>query len=58
MAEIKPGLTFKYLSAIAIKFVTKGLVELNILQGGLQTLIENNAYKAYYMYGLGHWLGL
>ncbi len=38
--------------------LTKGLLELGILQGELEQLLKDNACKAYFIHGLGHWLGL
>ncbi|MGX3067311.1 Xaa-Pro aminopeptidase [Ursidibacter arcticus] len=42
----------------AIRIMTEGMVRLGILKGDVDKLIEEKAYKAYYMHGLGHWLGL
>lgn len=58
LAMVKPGNTLKQVSNEVIRVLTTGLVELGILQGDVDTLIAEEAYKAYYMHGLGHWLGL
>ena len=42
----------------AVRIMTEGMVRLGILNGDVDKLIEEKAYKAYYMHGLGHWLGL
>lgn len=42
----------------AVQIMTEGMVRLGILQGDVATLIEQKAYKTFYMHGLGHWLGL
>ncbi|MGX2966943.1 Xaa-Pro aminopeptidase [Ursidibacter sp. B-7004-1] len=42
----------------AVRIMTEGMVRLGILKGDVDKLIEEKAYKAYYMHGLGHWLGL
>ncbi len=55
---IKPGNTLKQAAEVTIKVLTQGLIDLGILSGDLTQLIEDEAYKAYYMHGLGHWLGL
>lgn len=55
---IKPNIKFNDISNHAIKLITKGLLELNLLQGDLDELIENEKYKRFYMHGLGHWVGL
>ena len=34
------------------------LVELGLLEGDVQALIESEAYRAFYMHRAGHWLGM
>ena len=34
------------------------MIDLKILDGELNELIENESYKDYYMHNTGHWLGL
>jgi Xaa-Pro aminopeptidase len=58
ISAIKPGVSFAKLNEIANECLTKGLIELNILTGDLNTLIEAKACKKYFIHGLGHWLGL
>lgn len=55
---ISPQATLKSLTQVSVKVVTEGLVELGILTGDVDELIENNAHRAFYMHGLAHWLGL
>jgi Xaa-Pro aminopeptidase len=57
-AQVKPGNKFKDALDAACYELTKGLLELGILQGGLEQLLKDNACKAYFIHGLGHWLGL
>ncbi|WP_269533549.1 aminopeptidase P N-terminal domain-containing protein [Chitinimonas sp. BJYL2] len=42
----------------AVRVLTQGLVDLDILKGEVDGLIEREAYKQFYMHGTGHWLGL
>jgi len=44
--------------AAAVRVLTMGLVELGLLTGDVENLIETGAYKPYYMHRTGHWLGL
>jgi Xaa-Pro aminopeptidase len=55
---IKPGARLKDLTDLSVEVITQGLIELGILQGELNTLIDQNAHRAFYMHGLSHWLGL
>ena len=57
-AEVRPGNKFKDALDAACLELTKGLLELGILQGELEQLLKDNACKAYFIHGLGHWLGL
>jgi len=35
-----------------------GMIALGLLHGSVDECIESEAYKAYYMHGTGHWLGM
>lgn len=41
-----------------VKILTQGLIDLGFLQGELDKLIADEAYRDFYMHGTGHWLGL
>ncbi|OOF46227.1 Xaa-Pro aminopeptidase [Rodentibacter trehalosifermentans] len=53
-----PGSSIKQVNDEVIRIKVQGLVELGILQGDVDELIEQKAYRQFYMHGLGHWLGL
>ncbi len=42
----------------SVKVITAGLVELGLLKGDVQELIETEAYRRFYMHRVGHWLGM
>jgi len=54
----KPGKTLVDIHDIAVKNITKGLIDVKILKGSLESNIKNQKYKKYYMHNTGHWLGL
>jgi len=56
--SIKPGASWVSAQDIIVKIMTQGLVDLGILKGSVETLIEKEAYLPYYMHRSGHWLGL
>ncbi|MDF1645621.1 MAG: aminopeptidase P N-terminal domain-containing protein [Legionellaceae bacterium] len=58
MACVKPDSPWNSIQAAVVGELTSGLVELGLLQGDVSTLIEERAYKAFYMHTAGHWLGL
>ncbi|MDC2826041.1 Xaa-Pro aminopeptidase [Rodentibacter pneumotropicus] len=53
-----PGNAIKKANDEVIRIKVQGLVELGILHGNVEDLIEQKAYRQFYMHGLGHWLGL
>lgn len=55
---IKPGVSFLEPQKVIVKILTEGLVELGLLEGDVETLIEKQAYFPFYMHRSGHWLGL
>lgn len=55
---IKPGIQFNKIQEVIVKILTQGLVDLGLLEGNVEELIENEAYKPFYMHNSGHWLGL
>ncbi|MEH2387846.1 MAG: aminopeptidase P N-terminal domain-containing protein [Nostoc sp.] len=58
IAQVKPGNPFKLIHDTAVRVLTEGLVELGILKGEIDKLIEEEKYKPYYMHRTSHWLGL
>ena len=55
---IRPGKTFLEPHQAALKVLTQGMVDLGLLQGNVDGLIESEAYKRFFMHRTGHWLGL
>jgi Xaa-Pro aminopeptidase len=55
---IKPGNHWNQSHDITVKIITTGLVELGLLKGKVNKLIEKEAYKDFYMHRAGHWLGM
>lgn len=58
IAQVKPGNTFNAVHNTAVRVITQGLVEVGILKGEVDKLIEEEKYKPYYMHRTSHWLGL
>ncbi|MGJ8581744.1 MAG: Xaa-Pro aminopeptidase [Psychromonas sp.] len=55
---VKPGISVLEINQQVVTKMTEGLLALGLLEGELSTLLEEQAYKAFYMHGLGHPLGL
>ncbi len=58
IAAVQPGALWNAPHEAALAVLTQGLKDLGILQGELSGLLEQEAYKPYYMHRTGHWLGL
>ena len=58
IAAAKPGNTWDQPHTAALRVLVEGLVEVGILSGDIDTLIEDKSYAPYYMHKTGHWLGL
>lgn len=54
----KPGASWTAMQDVIVKILTQGLVDLGILKGNVDSLIEKEAYFPFYMHRSGHWLGL
>lgn len=58
MEHLKPGNTLKEATDVAVRVITEGLINLDILSGDVEQNIKDMTYRDYFMHGLGHWLGL
>jgi Xaa-Pro aminopeptidase len=58
IAKCRPGVPVGEVHDAAVAEVTKGLVELGLLQGDPAELIKKNAHRKFFMHGTSHWLGL
>ena len=58
IAEVQPGKPYMDHHNLAVRIITEGLVELGLLKGEVDDLIEKKLYETFYMHKTGHWLGL
>lgn len=54
----RPPGRFRDVHDAALRVLTEGMVELGLLEGDVEELIEASAYKRWFMHGTSHWLGL
>ena len=57
-AEIAPGKHWNHAHEATVRVITEGLVQLGLLTGEVQALIDSEAYRAFYMHRAGPWLGM
>jgi Xaa-Pro aminopeptidase len=55
---VRPGATFIAPHDRAVRVLTEGMVRLGLLEGEIDKLIEESAYKKFYMHRTSHWLGM
>ena len=58
VAAVQPQGTAEAVHAIALRGLVEGLVELGLLAGDPDGIIERGDYRHLYMHRTGHWLGL
>lgn len=58
VAVVAPGQTAEAVHDTAVRVLVEGLVDLGLLRGEVDGIIEQGAYRHLYMHRTGHWLGL
>ena len=58
MAQVAPGATAEQVHDTALRVLVEGLLDLGLLVGEPDSVIENGDYRHLYMHRTGHWLGL
>jgi Xaa-Pro aminopeptidase len=55
---VRPGTTAREIHQAAVRELTEGLVGLEVLEGELEALVEEEAFKPFFPHQTSHWLGL
>ncbi|MGZ8198005.1 MAG: aminopeptidase P N-terminal domain-containing protein [Burkholderiales bacterium] len=58
IGEVKPGNRWNAPHDAAVKVLAQGFLDLGLLEGPLDRVLETESYKQFYMHRTGHWLGL
>ncbi len=58
IAQVQPGHAWNLFHDTAVRTIAEGLMALGLLQGDLEEIIKEEKYKAFFMHGTGHFLGL
>jgi len=56
--SVRPGRAWNDPHDAAVKVLAQGLIELKLVPGNLDEVLEKETYKRFYMHRTGHWLGL
>ena len=57
IAAVRPGATFVEPHEAALKVLAQGMIDLQLLSGSLDGVIESESYKRFFMHRPSHWLG-
>ena len=58
MDKVRPGTAWNEPHDAAVRVLAQGMLDLKLLSGNLDTVLEKELYKRFYMHRTGHWLGL
>jgi len=58
IAKVRPGARWNEPHDAAVTVLARGLIDLKLLEGSLDAVLEQESYKQFYMHRTGHWLGL
>ena len=58
IATVKPGRAWNEPHDAAVRVLARGMLDLKLLSGTLDAVLEKETYKRFYMHRTGHWLGL
>ena len=58
MDVLKPGNPFNAYHDVAIRVLSQGMLDLGLLKGSLDQVIEEKTYMQFYMHRAGHWIGM
>jgi len=58
IAQVKPGNNWNAAHEAAVEVLVRGLLDLGLLSGDLEQIIEDESYRTFYMHRTGHWLGM
>ena len=57
IAAVRPGATFADPHEAALKVLAQGMIDLKLLAGSPDAVIESESYKRFFMHRTSHWLG-
>ncbi|WP_167555816.1 Xaa-Pro aminopeptidase [Acinetobacter bohemicus] len=55
---VRIGNSYKEPHRIAVRILVQGLLDLGLMQGDIEQIIESESFHQFYMHGTGHWLGM
>jgi len=56
--KVRPGSGWNEPHDAAVRVLAQGLIDLKLLEGSLEEVLQKETYRRFYMHRTGHWLGL
>jgi Xaa-Pro aminopeptidase len=56
--QVRPGRSYNAYHEAAVRVLTEGLVDVGLLSGSIDELIETEKHRDFYPHRTGHWIGL
>jgi Xaa-Pro aminopeptidase len=58
IAAAKPDMPWNAPHEAALRVLSQGFIDLRLCQGSVESVLESESYKQFYMHRTGHWLGM
>ena len=58
ISAVQPGNSWDMPHTAALKILVQGFIDLGLCHGSIDSVIESEDYRRFYMHRTGHWLGL
>ncbi|HEX2826423.1 MAG TPA: Xaa-Pro aminopeptidase [Burkholderiales bacterium] len=58
IAHVKPGARWNAAHDAAVRVLAQGFIDMKLVEGSLDQVLETESYRKFYMHRTGHWLGL
>lgn len=56
--QVQPGVSYNQFHDTATRVIVEGLIDLGLLRGDVDEIIQEKKHRPFFMHGTGHWLGL
>jgi Xaa-Pro aminopeptidase len=58
ISAAQPGRAWNAPHEAALRVLARGFIDLGLCQGSVESVLESESYKQFYMHRTGHWLGM
>jgi Xaa-Pro aminopeptidase len=58
MEKALPGFHWDEMHEAAVRIICQGLIDIGLLQGTVDSVIEDKSFQRFYMHRTGHWIGM